>query len=506
MKKTFISIGSLVLITLTLAFVLRTYGINSLLFFGNDQGQDATIVTNMLSSADGVFVGTETSASRFIYLGPLFYYVIAPLYAFGHGNPIYPAVFLILMSTLSLYLIFRVTRLMFGTTASLIALTLTSFSYYMIFFSRWLSNTNLIVLLSALLIFSMYQIMATSERVWWLSTSLLAGLSFHFQAASGFFYLFVLAIFMFWQRKEGMSFTTAIYMFLVFISTFIPEIIYDFNNQHIISREIIKYISNDTFGISSSGIIHSRLLFFKEFFGTLLLPEKLSLAFPAILLLATVFVFKFKELSQNRYFGIPVIFMTVLFVGSFLFKDHIMHYYFSGFFVPFFMLVSVILAHLTRSKSGMVITVLSILILVTINMKVTIGYLNQDPDSPYEVSYKNKKDAMSWIAQDYRDSQIDIRVFAPDESSTTLDYGQEYKYLLQSHGVSWGNRKSDCSPGDSLVPKEQLDSNVFYVIREYDHEQDDSLGNWINCNGLDQNSLLVARQFGGLTVEKMTIK
>src|SRR3990167_11430935 len=98
-------IYALLAFTLTACFFLRVYRIDELLMFHYDQGRDAITVWNLWHEGKFFLTGPVTGLAG-IFLGPAYYYIIAPFYLIGGGSPLYPAVFLALIVTAGISLTF----------------------------------------------------------------------------------------------------------------------------------------------------------------------------------------------------------------------------------------------------------------------------------------------------------------------------------------------------------------------------------------------------------------
>ena len=191
----------LLLIILGFGLFLRVYNLNNLLGFYYDQGRDALSIWNLWHFGNIPFIGPTTGIAG-IFRGPFYYYLIAPFYLLGKGNPIYPSVFLsvttVIASGLIYYLGFKIQDRMTG----LIAATLSSFSFNIVIASRWLSNPTPMLLLSMFFVWMLILIME-GKRWAWAPAILIATVSlFHFGSAGEVFYFPVLAIIALWQRKH----------------------------------------------------------------------------------------------------------------------------------------------------------------------------------------------------------------------------------------------------------------------------------------------------------------
>src|SRR3990167_8513267 len=74
-------------------FFLRVYRIDQVLGFYFDQGRDANVIWDLWHKGKFFLIGPTTGIAG-IFRGPLYYYLIAPFYLIGGGDPIWPSIFL----------------------------------------------------------------------------------------------------------------------------------------------------------------------------------------------------------------------------------------------------------------------------------------------------------------------------------------------------------------------------------------------------------------------------
>src|SRR5476651_1653412 len=96
-----------------ICIVLATFALRSLYLwrdfvFVYDQGRDALKVQEILQG-HLTLIGPTTGLFG-VFLGPFYYYLLAPLYWLGQGNPIVPAFALVLLSALTVIPLFYLTR------------------------------------------------------------------------------------------------------------------------------------------------------------------------------------------------------------------------------------------------------------------------------------------------------------------------------------------------------------------------------------------------------------
>src|SRR3989338_4095221 len=116
----------LILILIIGAF-LRLYKIDQYMTFLGDEGRDSIIVRNLLVKADPILIGPGTSVGG-MYLGPLYYYFMAPFLLLSNFSPVGPAVGVALLGVTTIYLLYIVCKEWFSKTAGLIASVLFAIS------------------------------------------------------------------------------------------------------------------------------------------------------------------------------------------------------------------------------------------------------------------------------------------------------------------------------------------------------------------------------------------
>lgn len=233
----------LILIVLLLAFILRTYRIEALLDFHYDQGRDAKIIWDLWHSGKLFLIGPTTGLDG-IFLGPFYYYLIAPFYLIGGGNPVIPSLFLSFLVTLSLFVLYKTGELIGGRSAGFIAIIIGTFSNHLIFSGRWLSNPTPIYLTSISIFFLMIKILKNSKNYYWYLVYFLVGISLQFELASAVFYLPILLVFTIWQRSK-LTFKTFVVSFIFLIITLLPQILFNFKHDDVLLNNIIAELNND---------------------------------------------------------------------------------------------------------------------------------------------------------------------------------------------------------------------------------------------------------------------
>ena len=139
----------LILVILTGAF-MRLYKIDQYMTFLGDEGRDVIIVRRLLVNFDPILIGPGTSVGN-MYLGPIYYYMIAPFLLLFNFSPVGPSVFIALLGIITIYFVWYVSRKWFGNIAALVSALLYSVSPVVIYFARSSWNPNIMPFFALLL-------------------------------------------------------------------------------------------------------------------------------------------------------------------------------------------------------------------------------------------------------------------------------------------------------------------------------------------------------------------
>ena len=231
------------------ALFVRIYRLNDLLGFYYDQGRDALVIWKLWHEGKPFLIGPVTGLSG-IFLGPFYYYLIAPLYLIGKGDPVFPAFFLAFTTVLALILLYILGWKMRSKVTGIVASIIGSFSYFFVLGGRWLSNPAPMYFLSMLLLWVMWGITTLEQTTknkgqiqnLWVIISLLIGISLQFESASAVFYLPMIALFAIWQRKKLPDKKTMVIAFSVFLFTILPQILFNYRHDNLLFKNIKKVI------------------------------------------------------------------------------------------------------------------------------------------------------------------------------------------------------------------------------------------------------------------------
>lgn len=252
----------ILLAVLGLALFLRLYRISEFMTFLGDEGRDVRVVRDLLRG-NLVFIGPQTSVGN-MYLGPLYYYMMAPALFLSGLNPVGPAIMVALFSVLTILFTWYVARTWFGKHAAFIAAILYAVSPVAIIYGRNSWNPNPMPFFALLSVWGIHQVWQNKKYFWLpiIGLSTAFALQMHYLGllllpTLGLFWLFTLLK----LKKEKAStklFTKyTIYAVLLFLFLMSPLVLFDLKHQGMNYHAFLSLISAKS-GVFNLGHLLSR--------------------------------------------------------------------------------------------------------------------------------------------------------------------------------------------------------------------------------------------------------
>lgn len=386
-KKLFLLVG----IILLAASFLRLYKIADYMTFLGDEGRDALVVRDIIEGVGDLFkldfkgaqdkitfLGPTASVGGF-FMGPIYYYFMAPFLWLFNYDPVGPAVMVALFGIATVFLIYKIGREFFGKTTGIIASLLYTIAPLPIAYSRSSWNPNLMPFFSLLIMYVVYKGIAKNSLKYMLICGILYGVALQLHYVELFLGIAVVlyiilnrAIHIFIEKTIPIFRLTKdyLYLFIGFLIGWSPFLLFEITHNFTNIQSIIKFVfsSGETGGGGNFfGTIwnvffrlFARLVFnypppeqlslkdslitFNYFFGSFQLPVRYAFYIVLIAAIAStsVFLYQFyKNISNKKEFQkysfVLLWFATGIFIFGF-YKKQIYDYYFQFMFpLPFFL-------------------------------------------------------------------------------------------------------------------------------------------------------------------------
>jgi 4-amino-4-deoxy-L-arabinose transferase-like glycosyltransferase len=392
----------LIILVLLIASFLRLFRIGDYMTFLGDEGRDSLVVYNILHG-HLTLLGPTASVGGF-FLGPIYYYFMAPfLWIFGY-NPVGPAVMVALVGILTVFLIYKVGEEFFGRRVGLLAALIYSIAPLIISYSRSSWNPNLMPFFSLLTLYSIYKGIEKEDLKFFLLGGFLLGISMQLHYLSVFlgavlvaYLLIVRIIEKVRYKKEGQVlkfFKNSVLIFGGFLVGWSPFLAFELRHGFANIKSIFSFILHSgATGAAGSFLDILRDVFFR-LFGRLVTnfppPEQLAYKDHTQLFFWTIFTFAlgilsfgfllYKTLTEKDeiFFKRNLLVLIWISIGIFLFgfyKKSIYDYYFGFMFPAPFLLVSFFLDRLYKTSFKLIAVFIFLLILVLNLMGVPFQYL-----------------------------------------------------------------------------------------------------------------------------------
>lgn len=468
---------------------LRIYRVDKVLGFYFDQGRDALVIWDFIYNHKFFLIGPTTGLAG-IFRGPYYYYLIAPFYFLGKGNPVWPAIFLATTTAFAGFLGYELGKKILNWEAGIFFALLSSFSFNIIVASRWLSNPTPMLLLSMILVWAMIKV--TEGRKWaWPVIALTSGLSlFNFGSSGELFYFLALGVFIVWQWKNRPDRRNFILSVILFTLTFAPLVFFDLKHEGILRNNFVSTFGQEkSFAIPSASFISERTKIYYDIFTNKIFQDRQKPELFALVLVGISFLLFLPGLFKNKGFKVVLLLLLSATAGLYFYQGNygvLYDYYMTGYYLIFLLLFTVVLGRIWQFPAGKVFIVFFLYLFLKNNLPVAWSRLSDNLDGPNSVGFANEKQAIDWIYKDVGNKSFNVDVYVPP----VIPYA--YDYLFKWYGGKIHGRE----PNIELV-------KTLYTLYEADPPHPERLKAWLDRQkGIGRVEATVS--FGGITVERRT--
>lgn len=475
----------LVILILAGALFLRLYRTSDLLRFYYDQGRDALVIQRIFTTKTPVLVGPTTGLAG-ILRGPAFYYLLAPGYALGRGNPAVAAAWLQLINLVGLIFLYLFAAELFSPLVGLVTLIFVSYSYYFVSLSRWLSEPSLILTSVPLMLYGLLKIQKKQKVSFWYPViALMLGLNLQFEIASEIWFIPLIIFFVLTRSLPRPSLKIFLLSVFIFLATLIPQVAFDLRHQGIMRQGIkAHFISGEKSFAYDSRLFQERLGIYLDAFADLLAEDHFwlsLLAFGFILSLPLINRGYLRRAYPFYYalFFIPLVILA-FYVGN---HGNFYKYYLIGLFPLFAVLLAAALVFFLTRPKGVFLSLAVIGFFLYKNSLLHYYFYSNDLKGDEHVSLGNQLQALDWIYQDAAGAPFNLSVYVPP----VIPYA--YDYLFSWYGQ--GRYGYQPTPG----------TKILYSLNEPDPARPDKIKDWLATH-LNYGPVRLKVQFGGIQVIK----
>lgn len=346
-----VSKNKIVFLLFLIIIFLRFYNLEKFTVFLSDQGRDAIIIKRIAMLQDFPLIGAPTSIGQ-VFLGPFYYYLIAPFLLAFQLNPIGMTFGVAFLSVAGILVSYLAVKKEINKTVAFLFAFLIAFSLVQIEFARFSWNPNLLPIFAFLTLYFFYKSLITKKTLHALAfgASLALSIQLHYLAILIFIPLLVVFTEVFLKNKSKKLLIKNVFLSIgSFILFFSPLILFDLRHGFLNSNNFIKLFTKKDL-VSESSLISRFLETNQAFFSQIF---KLDLNPNLAVILLSVLIFGFLIVKKNKMnLLIKLNFYAVFFyIIGFSFLTSARHpHYFASIHYSLFLVLAYMMGTLSKRQ------------------------------------------------------------------------------------------------------------------------------------------------------------
>lgn len=328
------------IILLFVGIVLRFYNFTGFVTYLGDQGRDTIIMRRIVTLEHLPGIGASSSVGN-IFLGPFYYYLVAPWLLVTGFSPVGPALGVAVLSTLFIVAIYLCVKDLFDKQTALLAAAFTAVSYSMVWFSRFSWNPNLLPFSALLSFYFFVKALQQKKLLYFFLVGVFIAIStqFHYVSLAFGLPMGILFLHHVWQQRQNvkqllMQLGSLIAGFCLFQA---PLILFDLRNNFMNTRGLLELFAGDH---------DTGRSFFKELLYTM---NELTFhtyqwrsvdMLSAIMLILLVVGLYYWRKPKNRAIWLTSFFFITMVCATSVFTENKNRHYFGALFPLYFILVA----------------------------------------------------------------------------------------------------------------------------------------------------------------------
>jgi len=318
----------ILLLILALHVFLRFFQTEVYSLFGWDQVDNAWAAKNIIVEHRLPLYGMQAKGSTGFYIGPYYYFLIAPFYFFSGLDPIASSIFAGMVSVFTFFVIYFISKSIFSQRVAIFSVFIYTVSLFGISFDRVQWPVNFIIPVSAIIFYSIYKIITGNEKY----ILLLAGgvgFMFHIHFTAVFFPIMILLSLPFFPRNKS---TLKYFLYTIPILLFFlgPIVVAYTTKGGSSGKNMLAYISTYYHGFHLRRMLQLTSDAFIEFEGILYFKFLKYVGWVMIPIFSVVYFFKGGQKSKFKLLYLTIIWFLVPWVVLSVYKGEISNYYFSA--------------------------------------------------------------------------------------------------------------------------------------------------------------------------------
>jgi 4-amino-4-deoxy-L-arabinose transferase-like glycosyltransferase len=342
------TINILIIIILILTASLRLYRIREYQTFLGDEGRDVLVVKRMIVDKKFTLLGPITSVGS-MYMGPVYYYFMAPFLLMWNFDPVGPAIMVVIFSIATVFLIYKTLYDFYNPLSAFLAAFFYAISPLTIIYGKSSWNPNIVPFFAILLFYSFLKIIINKNHKYILLAGISLGILIQLHYVTYIFFPILLAIFMIYWKKIGLK--NLISFIIFFLIGYSPFLLFELRHQFVNTKAVINFLrenQNQTDLLSFiTGYLSSFTDTFVRIFWRLFVIISAELT-KLIIIICFLTLFKLYK-KHNNYKKEVIKLITIwLLVGVFtvgFYRGVVYDYYFGSLYPVVFLIIGLVLSY-----------------------------------------------------------------------------------------------------------------------------------------------------------------
>lgn len=336
---------------------LRVYRIQDFFMFLGDQGRDALIVKKIVLFQNFPAIGPPSSIGE-VFLGPFYYYLVAPFLFLTRLNPVGLALGVALLSSLGAYIVYHISRKSISKIGAIYFFLLVTFSSELVRIARFSWNPNLLPYFAFITLYLFFRSMEEKNKYKTLHTiffGIFFGLSFQLHHLAGLLALPIAVFFIgeLIRRKNIKLFIIPLLSLGAFLFTLTPLAIFELRHQFLNTRNLISVFTQQN--IVSSGPLYMRIYEinnkFIEFALHYSVPSFISLMI--ILGILGISIWKCYK-KYNAFVALNILAVVFYLFGFSRVNSSLIPHYYNAIYLSFYFLIAYVFSSKKITKYSIV--------------------------------------------------------------------------------------------------------------------------------------------------------
>jgi GT2 family glycosyltransferase len=450
-----------------LSLFLRTYKLDENVIWGGELGHNYLAVKNFVMEKRLPLLGPPTS-HPWLYFGPLYYWIIAPVLIFGNYEPTTVTYFFAVIFSLLIYLNYFVIKNIYGVKTALISSLLIAISPLWLQITRGSRFFSLSIILFYPFFYFFYKSLRKKFNKQYFLSGLYYGfiLNFHLSAII----LLPSITLLLYLYKDRIKLKNYFYMFIGIFVANLPFILHNIINGFDMITKLavwIPYRIAGFFGFIPKNTVDKKVIALNisslyEFISSVFSINYEHSGYLALFLFILSILYLIKNYIKNRKlkFEMLIVFFLIGYLAIFLHGKPPQHY-----FMPLYpvvvIIISIFISNIFKKKMYKLGIIFIFLIVYTCLYSIYKNHWFKDIKyyrSANILNYKDFRELSRYIVNDSKGRPLSIKRVGKNDKFEG-DFAQGYQYLMWLYG------NEPVQVGNTIV-KPDKKPEVQYIIFE----------------------------------------